>query len=219
MATRRLLTELASAYAAQTGHAVHFESVGGVDAAKRVQAGEAFDLVVLASDAIERLCQTGQALPGSRVDLVRSAVAVAVRAGAPLPPLGDEAAVRETVAAARSIGFSTGPSGVHLLALFERWGLAQALRERLVQAPAGVPVAGLVAGGEVEIGFQQLSELMNQPGVVVAGLLPSEIQFVTTFSAAVCKTCIQAEAVRELCRFMTSSAATPLQQRLGLQPA
>ena len=219
MATRQLLAELASAYTAQSGCALHFESVGGVDAARRVQAGEAFDLVVLASDAIERLCQTGQALPDSRVDLVRSAVAVAVRAGAPLPQLGDEAALRETVAGARSIGFSTGPSGVHLLALFERWGLAQALRDRIVQAPAGVPVAALVARGEAELGFQQLSELMNQPGVVVAGLLPDEVQFITTFSAAICKTCTQVEAVRHLFRFMTSPAAALLQHRHGLQPA
>ena len=161
-------------------------SVGGVDAARRVDDGEAFDFVVLAADAIEQLAAGGRVDPGSRTDLARSGVAIAVAAGAPRPDVGSESAVRDAVLRARSIGYSTGPSGAHLVRLFERWGIADAIAPRIVQAPPGVPVGTLVARGDVELGFQQLSELMHLPGIDVIGLLPPEIQVVTVFSAAVC---------------------------------
>ena len=124
MATRQLLAELAVAFEQQSGYVVLFESVGGVDAVKRIKADEAFDLAVLASDAIDKLMATGHIRAGSRVDLVQSGVAVAVRAGAALPDISSEDAVRLTVRAARSISYSTGPSGVALAKLFERWGIA-----------------------------------------------------------------------------------------------
>ena len=155
MATRQVLAELTRAYAAQAGCEVALESVGGVDAARRVQAGEAFDAVVLASDAIAKLVASGHVVAGSCVDLVRSPVAVAVRAGAPRPDVASEAALRQAVVAARSIGYSTGPSGTHLARLFERWGLAEILRDRIVMPPPGVPVGSLVAQGEIELGFEQ----------------------------------------------------------------
>ena len=219
MATRLLLADLAAAWQGQGGAEVSFESVGGVDAAKRVAAGEGFDLVVLASDAIDKLLASGHAVAGSRADLVRSAVAVAVRAGSPRPDIGSEAALRQTLQAARSIGYSTGPSGTALLKLFERWGLAEALRERLVQAPAGVPVGALVARGEVELGFQQRSELMHLPGIDLIGEMPAGTQILTTFSAALCATSAQAAAVRELLAFLASPELAALKRRHGFEPA
>lgn len=122
MATRQVLAELATAYERRSGHHVAIESVGGVAAARRVEDSEPFDIVVLASDAIERLAAAGRVDSDSRVDLARSDVAIAVAAGAPRPDVGTEAAVRDAVLAARSIGYSTGPSGAHLTRLFERWG-------------------------------------------------------------------------------------------------
>ena len=139
-------------------------SVGGVDAARRVSDGEPFDFVVLAADAIEKLAAAGRVDPGSRTDLARSGVAIAVAAGASRPDIGTESALRDAVLHARSIGYSTGPSGTHLVRLFERWGIAEAIAPRIVQASPGVPVATLVARGEVELGFQQLSELMQRAG-------------------------------------------------------
>jgi molybdate transport system substrate-binding protein len=219
MATRALLAELAADYQQRSGVEVAIESVGGVDAAKRVQSGEAFDLVVLASDAIDRLIAAGRVVADSRTDLVHSGVAAAVRAGAPAPDIGSEDAVRAAVLAARSIGYSTGPSGVQLVKLFERWGIAEQIRERTVQAPAGVPVGALVARGEVELGFQQLSELINVAGITVLGPLPPAIQIDTTFTAGRCSACIQAAAVDALLAFLASPATGEAKRRHGMTPA
>jgi len=218
MATRQVLAELARAYEARSGDTVVIEAVGGVDAAKRVQAGEAFDIVVLASDAIDRLIAAGH-LVGDRVDLARSPVAIAVRAGAPRPNVGSGDAVRSAVLAASRIGYSTGPSGVHLQRLFERWGIAEQIRPRVAQAPAGVPVGTLIARGEVELGFQQLSELLHLDGVDVLGELPADIQFVTMFSAGLCARAAHVAAVRAMLAFMTSPEVAGIKQRHGMEPA
>ena len=219
MATRQVLAELAAAYARRSGCEVALESVGGVDAARRVQAGEPFDAVVLASDALERLVASGHVVTGSRVDLMRSPVAIAVRSGAPRPDVDSEAALRRAVQAARSVGFSTGPSGTHLARLFERWSLAEVLRNRAVMPPPGVPVGSLVARGEIELGFQQLSELMHLEGIDVIGTLPQGCDFITTFSAGRCVASTQADAVRALFHFMASPAADAAKRRFGMEPA
>jgi molybdate transport system substrate-binding protein len=219
MATRALLADLTAAYRAHQGVAVALESVGGVDAAKRVQGGEAFDFVVLAADAIDRLIASGQVVAGSRTDLVNSGVALAVRSGSASPDIGSEDAVRQAVLAAASIGYSTGPSGVQLLKLFDRWGITDQFQGRLVQAPAGVPVAALVARGEVALGFQQLSELLNVAGITVVGALPPAIQINTTFAAGLCTASRQAGAVHALFSFLASPAAAAAKLRHGMAPA
>lgn len=219
MATRLLLADLVAAYASAHGRKVAIESVGGVDAARRVQAGEDFDVVVLASDAIDKLVASGHAVAGSRVDIVRSDVAVAVKAGASRPDIGSEDAVRRAVLAAPTIGYSTGPSGTALLQLFQRWGIAEQVRERTVQARPGVPVGTMVASGEVALGFQQFSELKDLRGIDVLGLLPPAIQVTTVFSGAVCTASRQPDAVRELLAFMASPATAATKERHGMEPA
>jgi len=222
MATRQLLAELTSSFTARSGHTVAIESVGGVDAAKRVQAGEAFDVVILASDAIDKLIVAGVVAPGSRVDLVRSGVAVAVRAGKELPDIASEAAVKRAVLAAKSISYSTGPSGVALAKLFERWGIAEEIKSRMVQAPTGVPVGTLVASGEVELGFQQLSELLHFDGITVVGPLPAAIQITTIFSAGLPvrhnTDSARAKAVKSLLDYMISPEAAEAKRRQGMEP-
>ncbi|MGH8850447.1 MAG: substrate-binding domain-containing protein [Casimicrobiaceae bacterium] len=219
MAMRGVLAELADAYRRQSGEDVSVVSVGGVDAVRRVEAGEAFDFVVLAADSIGRLASAGHVDPPSRVDLARSAVAVAVAAGAQRPDIGSELAVRDAVLAARRVGYSTGPSGVHLARLLDRWGIADTMAPRTVQAPPGVPVGTLVARGDVDIGFQQLSELVHLPGVDVVGVLPPEIQAMTVFSAGVCTTSRQPDACRALLSFLASPAGDAAKRHHGMEPA
>ncbi len=219
MATKKLLAELIEHYRGVAPQEVLLEAVGGVDAAKRVAAGEVFDGVALAAKTIDELIASGRIVAGSRVDLVTSGVAVAVRAGASQPGIGTEEAVKQAVLAARTISYSTGPSGVHLAKLFERWGMAEVLKGRIVQAPPGVPVGSLVANGVVELGFQQYSELMDVPGITVLGPLPDAIQIITTFSAGVAASSTQPDAVRALLAFLSSPAVAAIKRRQGMEPA
>ena len=217
MATRQLLAELVADYKKITNANIAIESVGGVDAAKRVQTGEAFDVVILASDAIDKLIAAGHIGPTSKVDLVNSGVAVAVRGGSTAPDISSEAAVKAAVLAAKTISYSTGPSGVALAKLFERWGIAEQIASRIVLAPPGVPVGSLVAKGEVELGFQQLSELIHLDGISIVGPLPPEIQITTTFSAGVCTASTQADVVNKMLAYMASPAAAAAKLRQGME--
>ena len=219
MATGPLLAELGAACEQRGGPRLQLQSVAGVEAAKRVRAGERFDLVVLAAEVIDGLCAEGHLVAGSRVDLVRSPVAIAVRSGAPWPDIGSEDAVRQAVLAAKSIGVSTGPSGVQLRQLFARWGIGEQLRDRIQQAPPGVPVATLVASGAVELGLQQLSEMLHADGIQLIGTLPAAIAISTTFSAGLCSASQQAPAVHELLAFMNTAAAALSKRHHGMEPA
>jgi molybdate transport system substrate-binding protein len=220
MATKALLTELKAEFErTHPGIAVRLESVGGVDAAKRVQAGEVFDVVALASDALERLIGAGHLVAASRVDVVRSDVAVAVPAGSPRPDISTEEALKAAVLAAPTLGYSTGPSGVQLAKLFERWGIAEQVGARIVTPPSGVPVGSLVAKGEVALGFQQRSELMNVPGIDLLGGLPEAVQIVTIFSAARSAKATQAAAADAFLRFLASPATAAIKERHGMAPA
>jgi len=219
MATRHVLGELADAHERQSGQPVTIVSVGGVDAARRVSGGEAFDFVVLTADAIEKLAAGGRVDRESRTDLARCGVAMAVAVGGMRPDVSTESAVRDAVLRARSIGYSTGPSSAHLVSLFERWGIAEVIAPRIVQAPPGVPVGSLVTRGEVELGFQQLSELMHMPGLDVIGMLPPEIQVVTVFSAAVCSASKGAAAATRFLTFVASPETDAVKRRHGMEPS
>lgn len=219
MATRPVLARLAAAYERDTGARVAITSVGGVDAARRVRDGEPFDVVVLASDAIERLAADGHVEPGSRVDVARSGIAVAVASGAPRPDIRTEAALRDAVLGAGRIGYSTGPSGTHLMRLFARWGIADAIAPRIVQAPPGVPVGALIASGDAELGFQQTSELMNVPGVAIVGALPDAVQAVTVFAAAVSAVAHDRAAAARFLAYLASQEAAHIKREHGMEPA
>ena len=226
MATKQLLADLIDLYKKTQQHAtpplqlpeIELVSTGGVDAAERVQAGEAFDVVALASNAIDQLISAGKVVAGSRVDLVNSGVAVAVQTGVAHPDISSEAAVKQAVLVASTVGYSTGPSGVQLAKLFEQWGIAAQIKDRIVTAPPGVPVASLVATGDVALGFQQLSELLNQPGIDVLGPLPPAIQITTTFSAGLAATSAQPQAARALIAFFASPEALDIKRRNGMEP-
>lgn len=217
MATKALLADLLANLPGHADAAVHIESVGGVDAARRIGQGEAFDVVFLASGAIDRLIEAGH-LQSQRVDLFRSPVAVAVQHRAARPAIDSEAALRQAVLAADTIGYSTGPSGAHLVNLFRRWGIAQQIDSRTVVAPPGVPVASLVASGEVALGFQQLSELLDAEGIALLGTLPPDCAFITTFSAGLGASSTNTRAAQQLLRALASPASHAIIRRHGMEP-
>jgi len=219
MAAREVLRDLIERYRLSSGQIVNAEAAGGVDVAKRVRAGEAVDVVVLARNAIDQLIAEAKLLEGSRVDLARSGVAIAVRTGAAKPDIASEAAVRQAVLGAKSLSYSTGPSGVHLEKLFERWGILDQVRPRIVVPAPGVPVGSLVASGKAELGFQQLSELMGVAGLEVLGPLPAAIQSITTFSGGISVASSTPEAARALLDYMASSAGHDVKRRYGMEAA
>jgi molybdate transport system substrate-binding protein len=218
MATRELLAALAARHEQQSARAVIAEAAGGVDVARRVEAGEAVDVVVLAANAIDKLIASGKLLPG-RVDIVQSGIAMAVRAGATPPPICTEEDVRRAVLAAPTMSYSTGPSGQYLEALFARWGILQQVRDRIVVPPPGIPVGSLVADGKVALGFQQLSELMNLKGITLLGPLPDAIQSMTVFSGGVSASSDAPDAAHALLAFMASPEVAPLKREHGMSAA
>ena len=218
MATRLILGELARLYQAKTGVEAEIRSMGGVDAAKLVRAGEAADMVVLASKVMAELEAEGHIRAGSLRGFTRSGMAIAVRAGADRPDIASEDAVRRAVLAARRVGYSTGPSGDHLLKLCERWGVP-ADSDRLVKAPPGVPVGKLVADGDADLGFQQLSELINIPGLEVIGPLPPEIQATTIFTAGVAARSERVAETQALIAFLAAPEADAIKLQQGMEPA
>jgi molybdate transport system substrate-binding protein len=219
MATRQLLAALAAAYERATGQPVSLVAAGGVDVARRVRDGEAFDLVFLASDALAQLAAAGRVDPATQTPVARSEIAVGVRTGTPHPDLSTEAAVRDAVATARTIGYSTGPSGAYLATLFARWGIADEVAPRIVTPAPATPVGALVASGEIELGFQQLSEMTGLPGVDVVGLLPPEIQLATVFSGAVAASSPRAAQAKALLCWLATPATADTKRRHGMSPA
>src|SRR5271166_1023506 len=198
MATRHILADLARDYELRNRIAVDIRSMGGVEAAKLVRAGEPTDVVVLAAKVMRSLEAEGHIAKDSIVDFARSEIGIAVTAGSPGPSVENAEAVRRAMLEARRICYSTGPSGDHLKALCETWGVTDSVVGRALIAPPGVPVASLVARGDADLGFQQLSELIGQPGIEIVGPLPPEIQAVTVFSAGVSSQSHEPEAARAL---------------------
>lgn len=219
MATARLLAELAKQFEQISGDSAGFESVGGVDAARRVAEGEVFDVVVLADNAIQLLLDTGMARAGTKTAIARSNVAVAMKTGAGAPPIGNADELRAAVLAARTVGYSTGPSGVAVARLLTDWNLIELLGDRLIQARPGVPVGQLIVDDVVELGFQQLSELIHIDGIEVIGPMPSDIPIETIFSAAVCTASEHPNAAETLLRFLASAEAGEAKRRNGMSAA
>src|SRR5262249_10243908 len=135
-----------------------------IDMLKRLKGGETVDLVIMAGNSIDELVREGKIVPGSRADLARSGIGVAVRGGGATPDIGSVDALKRALLAAQSVTYSSGPSGVYLAGLFDRLGIAEALKHKVKQVKGG-PVGPLLARGEAEIGFQQVSELLPVAGI------------------------------------------------------
>jgi molybdate transport system substrate-binding protein len=217
-ATEQAYRELVPQFEKATGHTVKTSFTGTLDAKKRIAAGEPFDLLIMASPDIDAFMILGTLVRGSRVDLARSGVGVGVKAGAPKPDIATTEAFKQTLLAAKSIGYSTGPSGVYVMDLLERLGITDQVKPKLKQTPTGVFVGTIVANGEVEIGIQQISEMSTYPGVDYVGALPADIQKVTIFSSGIAAKSQQPDAARALVKFITAPEAAEAFKKRGMEP-
>ena len=218
-ATQEAYLELVAQFEKASGHKVTTVFTGTLNVQKRLADGEPYDLIIMAGPAIDDQIKLGKAVAGSRVDFAKSGTGLAVRKGAAKPDISSADALRKTLLAAKSIGYSTGPSGLYMLSVFEKLGIADQVKAKLKQTPSGVFVGTLIANGETELGFQQISELVHFAGIDYVGPLPGDLQRLTVFSAGIHAGAKQADAASALVKFITAPAAASVIKKHGLEPA
>jgi len=214
---------LVTGFARATGHRVVTawgSSAAGAPTSipARLAAGECLDLVIMAGEGLDRLIAQGLITAAGRADLARSGIGVAIRTGAPRPDLSSTAALMRALKQAKSLAHSSSASGIYLKGLFQRLGLTEALGNRIKQIE-GEPVGAVVARGEAEIGFQQISELLPVPGIDFVGPLPPEIQHTTVFAAGIAAGAREPQAARALINYLTGPAAAVIIHNSGMEPA
>jgi molybdate transport system substrate-binding protein len=210
--------ELIPQYEKATGNKVHVDFVGTGDIVQRIgKNGEVADVVVGASFTIDDLIKQGRLAPG-RIDLAKSIIGVALRPGAPKPNLSSGESLKRYLVSGNRIIISGGPSGIYLKDLFQKMGIADQIKGKMIQLAPGASASEAVARGEGDIGFTQVSEILAVKGVEYLGPVPADIQQVTTFSAGVHKNAPQAEAARALLKYLTAPAAVPVLKKTGLEP-
>jgi len=217
-ATEEAYRELVPLFEKASEHKVTTVFTGTLDANKRLAAGETYDLLIMSSGSIDEHIKAGKVAAGSRVDLARSGVGVAVGKGVAKPDISSVEALKKSLLAAKSIGYSTGPSGVYIVTVFDKLGIADEIKGKLKQTPTGVFVGTIIANGEAELGFQQVSELSHFPGIDYVGPLPAEVQRFTMFSSGVIASAKEAEAAKSLVKFITAPAAADAYKKRGLEP-
>jgi molybdate transport system substrate-binding protein len=184
----------------------------------RLERGEPVDVLILVGYALDDLIKRGKAAADSRTDLVRSPIGIAVRAGAPKPDISSVDALKRTLLAAKSVAYSDSASGVYVSTeLFSKLGIAEEMKGKAKMIPA-TPVGEIVAHGDAEIGFQQISELMPVEGIDIVGQLPAEVQKITVFAAGVSATSKEPDAAKSLIKFLASPQAAPVLIKSGLEP-
>jgi molybdate transport system substrate-binding protein len=215
--------ELVPQFERETGNTVitaYGPSMGTTENAipVRLNRGEAADVLIMVGDALTEMIEQGKAVRTSRVDLVRSPIGVAVRAGTPKPDIRTPDALKQALLNAKSVAYSDSASGVYVgTELFKRLGIAAEMKDKAKMIPAE-PVASVVARGDAELGFQQISELLPIAGADLVGPLPADVQKITIFSAGITSSASQPEAGRALIAFLASAAAAPALKKAGLDP-
>lgn len=215
---REAYNELVPQFEKASGNHVTTIWDGVNNVASRVAGGEVADIVILPVAQIEDLMKAGKLLPGGRADVAKSGIGVAVKAGAPKPDLRSGEALKNALLKAKSIAYSTGPSGVHMALLLKQWGIADAVKAKIVIAPSDTPVGEIVARGGAEIGFQQVSELIRIKGIDYLGPLPADAQEITVFAAAVHKSASAPDAAKALVKFLSAPSAAAIIKKTGMEP-
>lgn len=219
-AFKSVVMEIVPDFELQTGHKVIVDNDTAGKLAQRIEAGEAFDVVILTPQAIDQLAQSGKVAPGSSVRLARVAIGVAVKTGAPLPDIGTVAAFEKTLLQARAVSYidpaSGGSSGIYLAQLFERLGIADKIKAKAVLVPGGL-VAERVVDGEADLGIHQISEILAVPGVTLVGPIPAEIQSYTFYAGAVSSTARDGAASRSLLAALSGKGALAVLKEKGME--
>ena len=184
----------------------------------RLERGEPADVLIMVGYALGDLVKKGKVVAGTEVDLTISPIGISVKAGAPKPDISSAEAVKRALLAAKSVAYSDSASGVYVSAeLFKKLGIAEQMKDKAKQIPAE-PVAGVVARGDAEIGFQQISEMLPVAGVDIVGPLPPELQQITIFSAGIASVSKEPEAGKALISFLASPAARDAIVKSGMEP-
>jgi molybdate transport system substrate-binding protein len=216
-AVKEAALELFPQFEKTSGHKVAVTWAGTVDIKKKVAAGEAFDLVIVAAPELDSFIKDGKVATGSKVDIVRSSVGVAVKPGTAKPDLKSGDDLKKALLAAKSVGYSTGPSGVYMKGLFEKMGIAEEIKAKSKVTPPGTPVATVIRSGEADIGFQQVSELIHEAGIDFLGPIPADVQSITVFSSGVFTNAKAPTEARLLQKHLTAPAAAPVIKKHGLE--
>jgi molybdate transport system substrate-binding protein len=219
-AMRGVLAELLPRFETDTGHKVSLDNATAGMLAQRMEAGEAFDVAVITPKVIDGLIGKGRIAPGSRVDVAKVGIGVAVKAGAPLPDIATVEAFKRTLLAARSVAYidpkAGGSSGIYFDGLLDRLGIAGEVRPK-ARLKQGGYVADLVASGEAEVAVHQISEIVPVKGVVLVGPLPAEVQNFTIYTAAIGANARDAAAAKALVERLAGPAAGPILKTKGME--
>jgi molybdate transport system substrate-binding protein len=219
IATKEAYLELVPQFENVSGHKVSTTWAGTTAIMQRMAAGERYDLIVISSTELEQLIRQGAVVAGSRVDLAKSGIGIAVRAGAPRPDVHTSAALKQALLAAKTVGYTSGPSGVYMAGLIEKMGIAAEVAPKHRGVPSGGTIGTIVANGGAEIGFQQVSELVHIPGIDYIGPLPPDVQCITVFSCGLQTGASEPDAAKALVAFLTTPAAKNVMTKHGLETA
>ena len=222
-AMKTSLDELAPEFERATGTALSFSFGPSARIAKMVADGEAHDVAIVTDHGHDELTKQGRLVPGIRADIAKSAMALAVQKGAARPDISSAAKFKEALLAAKSLGMSnpvgSGQSGANLIKIFDKLGIAEAMQPKLVYGPGGP--AGLIGNflvrKEVEIGIQQLPELMAVPGIDIIGPLPPDVQIMTVFSAGLSTGAKNVDGAKALIDFLTTPKAVAVIKAKGME--
>jgi molybdate transport system substrate-binding protein len=203
-----------------TGHKLVVKYAPSGPLRKQIDAGEPFDVVLIFPNVVDDLIKLGKVTPGTRVDIARAGLGLAVKRGAAKPDIRSADAFKRALLASTSIAYAAqGPSGVHLLGLLDRLGIAQDIKPKLQPMEAGSLVVGPVARGEVEIGVVSIPFILDEPGAELAGLLPRELQDYVVYSSGVGAGATDLGAARALIHFLGQPEAMSIMKSNGLEPA
>lgn len=217
-AVKEAVVAIGTSYSRNTGTVVSFTWTGSEAIAKRVGEGEVYDIVLTTSAGIDRLAGAGKLDAASKVSFSRSAVAAAIRSGLPRPDVSTVGGLKKAVLDAKSIAISSGPSGRYLEELFQKIGVSEQIKPKIKQPPSGTQIGEMLARGEADLGFQQVTELIHAKGFEYLGALPAEVQNYTVWSAAVHAQAGDAKAAGAFLKALAAPTAAPELRKTGLDP-